>query len=60
MATIAWRPLTPDTLSEIKVTAKELDLLGDLYTEENGPGVPSDFAPPPGQRSIPMTPQMRN
>lgn len=39
-AKINWRPLTPDTLTDIKLTAKELDLLGDLFTEENGPGVP--------------------
>lgn len=39
-AEINWRPMTPDTLSDIKLTAKELDLLGDLFTEENGPGLP--------------------
>jgi hypothetical protein len=37
---IDWRPLTPDTLSDVKVTAKEIDLLGPLYSEQNGPGVP--------------------
>lgn len=40
-AEINWRPLTPDTLSDIKLTAKELDLLGDLFTDDNGPGVPT-------------------
>lgn len=39
-AEINWRPLTPDTLSDIKLTAKELDLLGELFTDDNGPGVP--------------------
>lgn len=37
---INYRPLTPDTLADVKLTPKELNLLGDLYTEENGPGVP--------------------
>lgn len=39
-AEINWRPLTPETLSDIKLTAKELDLLGDLFTDDNGPGIP--------------------
>ena len=34
------RPLTPNTLSDMKITARELELLKDLYTEQNGPGVP--------------------
>ena len=55
LATINWRPLTPDTLDAVKLSAKELDLLGLLFSEENGPGVPGDFAPPPG-RPIPMQP----
>lgn len=37
---IEWRPLTPDTLSDVKLSARELDLLGDLFSEENGPGIP--------------------
>lgn len=38
--TIEWRPLTPDALADIKLSARELDLLGELFSEENGPGVP--------------------
>lgn len=35
-----FRPLTPATLKDVKISAYELELLGDLYTAENGPGVP--------------------
>lgn len=34
------RPLTPDTLSDVKMSAAEMELLGNLYCEQNGPGVP--------------------
>lgn len=37
---INYRPFTPDTLADIKLTAKELNILGDLFTEESGPGIP--------------------
>lgn len=40
-AEIDWRPLTLETLSDIKLTAKELDMLGDLVSEDAGPGVPN-------------------
>lgn len=35
-----FRPLTSVTLKDVKVSAYELELLGDLYSPENGPGVP--------------------
>ncbi len=35
-----WRPLTPDTLADFKMTAAEMDLLGDFFSEESGPGLP--------------------
>lgn len=34
------RPLTADVLSDIKMTAQEVDTLGDFYVEEAGPGLP--------------------
>lgn len=37
---VDWRPLTPDVLSDVKLSANEIGLLGPLYTEESGPGVP--------------------
>ena len=37
---INWRPLTPSCFDDLKVSAKEIDLLGPLYTEQEGPGVP--------------------
>lgn len=43
---VKWRPLTPDTLVDIKLSAKELDVLGDLYSEENGPGLPYPITGP--------------
>lgn len=33
-------PLSPTHLKDIKLSAKELSLLGPLFTEEEGPGVP--------------------
>lgn len=39
-ADIHYRPLTPAILADVKLTARELDLLGTLFTEENGPGLP--------------------
>ena len=38
---VDWRPLNPDTLSDIKLSAREIELLGPLFSEENGPGVPN-------------------
>lgn len=38
---VDWRPLTPDTLADIKLSAREIELLGPLFSEESGPGVPS-------------------
>lgn len=35
-----FRPLTPSTLKDVKMSAYELELLGDLYSPENGPGIP--------------------
>lgn len=35
------RPMNPNILKDVKLSAYELDLLGDLFTEEAGPGVPS-------------------
>lgn len=33
-------PLTADTLADIKLTGRDLQLLGDIYVNETGPGVP--------------------
>lgn len=38
---IDWKPLTPASLKDLQISAKEMDLLGDLYTEQYGPGIPS-------------------
>ena len=46
-AIIKWRPLTPSTISDVKLTAMELDLLKDLFSEEEGPGVPTNLMPFP-------------
>lgn len=46
LATLNWRPLTPDTLGDLKLSAKEIEILGPLLTEENGPGLAANFAPP--------------
>jgi hypothetical protein len=37
---IDWRPFNPEMLSDVKLSAHEIDLLGDLYTPNAGPGVP--------------------
>lgn len=42
LAEINWRPLTPTTLADVKVSAAEIELMKDLFTEDEGPGVP-DF-----------------
>lgn len=34
------KPLTPEVLKDIKISAMEIDLLGDLFVPENGPGLP--------------------
>jgi hypothetical protein len=41
MAEIKWRPLTPTTLADIKISGAEIELLKDLFTEEEGPGIPN-------------------
>lgn len=38
---VDWRPLTPDTLADIKLSAREIELLGPLFSDDNGPGVPT-------------------
>lgn len=40
---VDWRPLTPDTLSDIKLSAREIELLGPLFSEDQaqGPGIPN-------------------
>ena len=38
--TLACRAVTPRMLGDMKISAKELDLLGELYSLEEGPGVP--------------------
>ena len=38
---VNYRALTPHTLADVKLSAKELKLLGPLFTEENGPGLPA-------------------
>lgn len=45
--TVTFKPdnfygLTPAILTDVKMTAKEIELLGPLYVEENGPGVPQE------------------
>lgn len=37
---IKGRPLTPDTLNDIRFSAVEIEQLGALYTNVNGPGLP--------------------
>lgn len=37
---VTVRPLTPQVLKDIKVSAMEIDLLGELFVPENGPGLP--------------------
>lgn len=43
IAEIKEKPLNADTLSDIRMSAKEIELLGPLYTDEGGagPGVPN-------------------
>lgn len=41
---IDWRPFTPSTLKDFKISGREIELLGVLYTEEDGPGVPRNFS----------------
>lgn len=36
-------PLTSSTLSDIKMSAKEIELLKDIYSKDSGPGVPEHF-----------------
>jgi hypothetical protein len=43
-AFIEWSPIRPSHLSDIKVTAKEIGLLGELYDENEGPGLPPGHA----------------
>jgi hypothetical protein len=40
-AIVKWKPLTPSVLSDIKMSAKEIDLLGELFSEQEGPGLES-------------------
>lgn len=37
---IDWRPLGPSALVDVKLSARDLNALGDLYTEQDGPGIP--------------------
>lgn len=56
-ATIKWRPLTPKTLNDVKLSAKELNLLGPLFSEDEGPGLPESFpfpAPTPNSNVTPL------
>lgn len=42
-ATINWTPLDASTLGNAQVSAREIDLLGGLYSEEPvGPGLPAE------------------
>lgn len=36
----AVNPLRPQNIKDVKITPREIDALGDLFTEEGGPGVP--------------------
>lgn len=38
---IIARPLTPSLLADVKLSPKDLEALKDLYSDEEGPGVPS-------------------
>jgi len=42
--TFNCRPLTPSVLADIKISAQEIDALGELFTETEGPGIPTDIA----------------
>lgn len=44
---LAVKPLTPSVLADIKLSARDIDLLGPLFSEEDesrGPGVPLKLA----------------
>lgn len=36
----AWRPFTPSLISDVKMSAREIELLKDLFSDEEGPGIP--------------------
>lgn len=36
-----WKLLTPSDLKDISVSAEEIEMLGDIYSQENGPGIPN-------------------
>lgn len=38
---VDWKPLTTTTLDDVRLSARELELLGPLVVDESGPGVPS-------------------
>lgn len=46
--------ITPVILSDVKVSARELELLKDLYVEQNGPGLPSNAIPFPQKSEAPQ------
>lgn len=46
------RPLTPATLSDMKLSAKDLDALKGLFSEEDGPGVPGGPFVPAQQANV--------
>ncbi len=35
------RPITPSIIQDVKITAHELDLLGNLFSDQDGPGLPN-------------------
>lgn len=46
-----WRALSPSALKDIQVSAEEIGMLSDMYSEQEGPGIPAlDF--PVGPRRI--------
>lgn len=55
---IDWRPFDSSTLADIKISAKELGLLKDLYNDDpTGPGLPFDMEQ---FRNSKNAPHMRN
>lgn len=38
-----WGPLRPSHLTDMKLSGKEIDSLGDLFNEEDGPAMPIGF-----------------
>lgn len=44
-----WGPLRPSHISDMKVSAKELNILGDLFNEDEGPGLPANVLDFPAQ-----------